>query len=144
MVIISIIATVTSISVPLFTTYRDKARIAKAVLDIRAIEKDIMSFYADNSRFPPSLKDVGRENYVDPWGTPYQYFRIPVGKGKKGTGGLASDCRKDRFLVPINSDYDLYSMGKDKKSKLPLTAKDSRDDIIRAGNGKFVGLACLF
>jgi general secretion pathway protein G len=49
--------------------------------------------------------------------------------------------RKDRFLVPINSDYDLYSMGKDGKSSSPLTSKNGRDDIIRANDGAFIGLA---
>lgn len=49
--------------------------------------------------------------------------------------------RKDRFLVPINSDYDLYSMGKDGESVAPLTAAKSRDDIVRAANGTYVGLA---
>ena len=40
--------------------------------------------------------------------------------------------RKNRFLVPINSEYDLYSMGKDGKTQMPLTAKASRDDVIFA------------
>lgn len=49
--------------------------------------------------------------------------------------------RKDHSLVPINSDYDLYSMGPDGKSQAPLTANASRDDIIRANNGAFYGKA---
>ncbi len=52
--------------------------------------------------------------------------------------------RKDRFLVPINSDYDLYSKGKDGESKAPLSPKVSHDDIIRANDGAFVGLASEF
>lgn len=52
--------------------------------------------------------------------------------------------RKDRFLHPINSDYDLYSMGKDGESVEPLTAKKSLDDVIRANDGSFVGLAADF
>ena len=49
--------------------------------------------------------------------------------------------RKDRFLVPINSDYDLYSVGRDGESVAPLTAAKSHDDIVRAANGAYVGLA---
>ena len=49
--------------------------------------------------------------------------------------------RKDKKLVPLNSDYDLYSMGPDGESKPPLTAKASKDDIVRANDGEFVGLA---
>ena len=48
--------------------------------------------------------------------------------------------RKDQNLVPINSDYDLYSLGEDGDSKAPLTARASHDDIIRANNGNFIGL----
>jgi general secretion pathway protein G len=43
--------------------------------------------------------------------------------------------------VPINSDFDLYSLGKDGKSAGPLTALASRDDVILANDGRFVGLA---
>jgi general secretion pathway protein G len=49
--------------------------------------------------------------------------------------------RKDRFLVPINPDFDLYSMGKGGRSVGPLTTRHSREDIVRASNGRFVGLA---
>ena len=52
--------------------------------------------------------------------------------------------RKDRFLVPLNKEYDLYSMGKDGKSQPPLTAKESYDDIVRANNGIYIGQASQF
>ena len=55
-----------------------------------------------------------------------------MGKGK---------LRKDKNLVPINSDYDFYSMGSDGKSFPPLTANDSRDDIVRGRNGAYFGPA---
>jgi len=144
MVIVAIIATITMIAVPTMRTYTEKSRVARAIGDIRALEKEIMSFYADNYRFPATLENIHRKDFLDPWGTPYQYMRISSGKGQAGKGGVVAACRKDKFLVPINSDYDLYSMGPDKKSQLALTAKDSRDDIIRANNGGFVGPAHLY
>jgi general secretion pathway protein G len=49
--------------------------------------------------------------------------------------------RKDRFLVPINTFFDLYSMGKDGQSVSPLTAQASRDDVIWANDGAFIGRA---
>ena len=64
--------------------------------------------------------------------------------GETQGGGPQPKPRKDRFLVPINSDYDLYSMGKDRESIAPLTAKKSHDDIVRANDGAFVGLASDF
>ncbi len=74
---------------------------------------------------------------LDPWGQAYRYFNIMTAKGK-------GNLRKDKALNPINSDFDLYSMGKDGDSKLPLTPKVSHDDIIRARDGKFIGLASDF
>ena len=73
----------------------------------------------------------------DPWGNDYQYLNIAKEKGK-------GKLRKDKNLVPINSDFDLYSMGPDGSSVAPLTARASRDDIVRANDGGFVGLAGNF
>lgn len=53
-------------------------------------------------------------------------------------------ARKDGNLVPINTNYDLCSFGKDGKSKPPLRAKDSLDDIIYANDGSYIGLAKEF
>jgi general secretion pathway protein G len=66
------------------------------------------------------------------------YAAQPAGNGP------AAKPRKDRFLHPINSDYDLYSMGKDGKTVESLTAKMSHDDVIRGNDGQFVGLAAEF
>jgi len=75
---------------------------------------------------------------LDPWKNPYQYLDLSsLNVNKK----LMGQVRKDKNLVPINSDYDLYSMGKDGQSQAPLTAANSRDDVVRANNGRFVGLA---
>lgn len=70
----------------------------------------------------------------DPWGNVYQYTNLGTVKG-------SGKARNNKSLVPINSDFDLYSMGKDGASASPLTAKASRDDIVRANNRRFVGLA---
>jgi general secretion pathway protein G len=74
--------------------------------------------------------------------------------GSAGSSGSCPAChggcstpggaRKDRRLVPINSDYDLYSVGKDGQSSPPLTAGQSQDDIIRASDGGFVGPASTY
>jgi general secretion pathway protein G len=64
--------------------------------------------------------------------------------GNSANAGIIAECRKDRNLVPINTDYDLYSMGADGKSVPPLTAMASRDDIIRANDGQYIGLASRY
>ncbi len=52
--------------------------------------------------------------------------------------------RKDRFLVPLNTGFDLYSMGPDGRSVAPLTAAASRDDVVWANDGAFIGPASDF
>lgn len=63
-----------------------------------------------------------------------------------GSGGPQSGVgsRKDRFGVPLNTDFDLYSMGKDRSSTDSLSTPNSHDDILRANDGAFVGLASDF
>ena len=132
-VIVSILAT---IGISSYSRVRDRAMIVRAIGDIRALQQDISEYQIVNNAYPSSLSDVGRDTMRDPWGNPYQYLPIS-GKGKGG-------FRKDRFLVPLNTDFDLYSMGPDGASVPPLTAKASRDDIIRAADGGFVGEAANY
>ncbi len=147
-----------SIAVPTYQEYLNKADVLLAEADIRKMEEEITDFFFDRSSYPESLEDIGLQDMRDPWGNPYEYLRIAAGptsasksspgkSGKKGGGGGSpgkGKLRKDKNLVPINTDYDLYSMGQDGRSVSPLTAKHSRDDIIRAGNGSFIGIAKNF
>lgn len=133
MIVVALIGTLAAIAVPNYVEYRERAKVAAAIQDIRAVEKSIAGFTLDRGRLPVSLAEIGLGGLRDPWGSPYQY--VPVAGTPKG------QLRKDRFLVPVNSDFDLYSMGQDRSTMPPFTAKASRDDIVRAGDGAFVGLA---
>jgi general secretion pathway protein G len=135
--VIAILAVVATIAMPRYSDYRDRVRIAQAVTDIKEIEANLQHYYADNRRYPDDLSVIGMAGKLDPWGNPYQYTDLADIKGK-------GKARKDKNLVPINSDFDLWSMGKDGQSVMPLTAKASRDDVIRAADGRFVGLASDF
>lgn len=134
LIILGIIMTLSAMAIPKLVSAIDHARYARAVADLRTLEEEITLHEVTTDQLPLALDDIGRANLLDPWKTPYQYLSFSTTSGKGA-------WRKDRFLVPINSTYDLYSMGKDKKSKPPLTAKDSHDDIIRANDGAFIGLA---
>jgi general secretion pathway protein G len=136
LLVVAIIGLLSAIAIPNLLRALADTRTKKAMADVRILETQIGLYSADQGHPPDSLADLGVRLMLDPWGNPYQYLRIAgVAKPERGK------WRKDRFLVPLNSDYDLYSMGPDGKSKPPLTAADSRDDIIRAGNGSFVGVA---
>jgi general secretion pathway protein G len=100
--------------------------------DIQEISIALERYFLVNNRYPNSLAEIG-EARIDPWGTPYAYLPIE--------GAKIGKIRKDKNLHPLNSDYDLYSHGPDKQSQTPLTANHSRDDIIRANNGGFIGVA---
>lgn len=135
-VVITIMLLVVGIAVPSYQNHHYKALVAQAASDIKSLDVVITQYYADNTSFPDSLVDIGKAGMLDPWKNPYQYLRLsPLGPGAAG------QVRKDKNLVPINADFDLYSMGKDGNSQPPLTAMASRDDIVRANDGRFVGPA---
>jgi general secretion pathway protein G len=142
LIVMAIIGTILAIALPMLQAALDKARIARAIGDIGALQTDIASFEAGGKGLPETLADIGRGTLMDPWGNLYRYlnFHIEGGGGGPPPGG----ARKDRFLVPINSTYDLYSVGKDGKSVAALTAKASKDDIVRANDGGFIGLAVKY
>jgi general secretion pathway protein G len=135
--VVGIIAIITGIAIPAYMGYQERARIGLAISDLGAISLKIDGYIGDSGIGPETLAEVRYENYLDPWGHPYQYLNI---KTAKSTGQM----RKDRFLVPINTYYDLYSMGPDGKSEPPLTHKVSRDDIVRANDGGYFGPAGAF
>ena len=136
MIALAILAIASAVAVPAWTEYVDKADIADTKSAISSISQAIERFYIRNEHYPDSLADIGVHALLDPWGNPYQYLRIN-GAGLKGKGAV----RKDKNLNPVNSDFDLYSMGKDEDTKKPFTAKASWDDVVRANNGRFIGLA---
>ena len=111
-----------------------RANTAAAIADIAKIHLAVETYEMNYDAPPASLDALGKAGMLDPWGRPYVYLSFT---GLKGKGGM----RKDKNLVPINSDYDLYSVGPDGDSVPPLTAKPSRDDIVMANNGGFIGVA---
>ena len=134
-IVLAIAGIIAAISMPMYADYRYRTMIAQVKSDILDLDVEIAQFQSDNDgQLPDGLGDIGKAGLLDPWGNPYGYFNITTAKGN-------GKLRKDKNLVPINSDYDLYSMGEDGDSVGPLTAKASRDDIVRANNGRYIGLA---
>jgi len=150
----------------------DTARTARAIVELRGIAAQIEPKGDENAELPMTLAEVGIAT-IDPWGTPYQYLLLkdqlppahasntsglpnvaaapadPAGNGGgggTGGGGLPAMAlaRKDGFLAPINSDFDLYSMGPDRETRATLNNPVSRDDIIRAADGSYYGVAEKF
>jgi general secretion pathway protein G len=134
--VVAIIGILSAIALPSYGAYREKQKIMACKRDIKVIDVVLKNYSIDNNGYPGTLEDVGLGGMKDPWGNPYQYLNI-ADSGTKKPGA----ARKDHFLVPINTDFDLYSMGPDGKSAPPLTAMASRDDIVRANDGRYIGPA---
>lgn len=132
---VAVVAILAAIAIPSYQQYVTRARVAQAEADVRQIELRISQYSSNHSgAMPASLADIGANNLLDPWGQTYRFLDLTNPANLK-------DARKDKQLHPLNSDFDLYSTGADMSSQLPLTAKASQDDIVRANNGGFIGLA---
>ncbi|MDX1915737.1 MAG: prepilin-type N-terminal cleavage/methylation domain-containing protein [Methylophilus sp.] len=134
--VIAIIGILASIAIPKYADYVEKSNVSIAIQDIAMMSALIKAYDLDAGDFPDALADIGLGNKLDPWGSPYQYLNL----NKNGNGG----ARKDKKLNPLNSDFDLYSMGKDGKTKTQITQKDSVDDVLRANDGAFIDLASKY
>jgi general secretion pathway protein G len=139
-VIIGVLAVLTTIGVGVYSHFIDKAKNTHAIAEIRGLEREILDFWHTNDRLPDTLGELDRSIMLDPWQTPYQYINFdtaPDWEEKRRTLGNKGKGKGD----PLNSDYDLFSMGKDRTSAPVLTDGTSKDDIIRADDGKYTGLA---
>lgn len=134
MIVVAIVGVLAAIASASYDRYREKLRVNQAIIDIGAMSVALKLYEYDAREFPPTLAEIGWGNRLDPWGRPYQYYDLAA---KRGNG----KARKDKKLAPLNSDFDLYSVGKDGASKAPLVTPVSRDDVVRARDGKFIGLA---
>ncbi len=135
-----IVALLAAIALPSYSQYINRAKTAKAVQFLAATSLGLESYYGKYFTYPATLSEIGiSEPVLDPWGNPYQYLAIDI-KPPPNTG----DVRRDKNMNPINTDYDLYSDGPDGRTQTQLTAHFARDDIVRAGNGGYVGPATDF
>lgn len=134
MLALVVAGTLLTLAVSTGASYLEKVKVGQAEADLTAIEARIQLYEASTHELPASLAQIGDAGELDPWGHAYYYLDFT---GLKGSGKM----RKDRNLVPINSDYDLYSAGEDGATVPPLLAPVSRDDVVRANSGGYVGLA---
>ena len=136
LIALAVIATLSGIAVGVYGNVTERSKVAKAIADLQVMDGEIAAFEGEHGRLPNSLAEIGHGSLRDPWGNPYEYFDF--------SSGPPGNRRKDHNLVPINSTYDLYSKGRDGQSSPPLTASSSRDDIVRANDGGFYGLASTY
>jgi general secretion pathway protein G len=131
LIVIALIAVIAALAIPAMVDALERTRVKRAIAEVAAIELEIENWHED---LPDDLSELPPRPRVDPWGREYVYFKF-------GGPGWRGQARKDRFLVPINSTFDLYSVGRDGDSRKPLQNPKSFDDVIRANDGAFIGLA---
>lgn len=137
MIVIAIIGVLAAQAVPAYQDYIERVRVSLAITDIKEIALKLRTYHEDENIYPASLATIGLGAQLDPWGRPYEYLNLTT---KKGNGG----ARRDKNLNPLNSDFDLYSRGKNGRTKLPISQKDSLDDVLRANDGAFIDLASKY
>ena len=137
LIVIAVIGILGAIAIPSYSSYQDKIKITTCIAGIRAMEQTILLHRLKTGSLPADLSEAGLGSERDPWGNVYQYLNM-------SDNGANGHCRKDHNLHPLNTDFDLYSMGPDGQSSPPLTASHSRDDILRANDGNFIGEASKY
>ena len=129
LVVASIIGVLVMVAMPAFGHFVNRVKVTRAISEIRGIEKEIWARVVDQNTLPDSLNDLGLGSMLDPWGRPYQYLNI-------ANGGAP---RQDNIGIDLNTDFDVFSFGKDGLSQQIITDPNSLDDIVRAREGNWIG-----
>jgi general secretion pathway protein G len=132
--VLAIIGIIVAIAVPAMQTYIERGRRAQAIMDLQQMSDAIKKLDKTTGFLPATLAAAGYPGRADPWGYPYEYRNLRTGTGN----GVQ---RKDKKLAPLNSDFDLYAVGPDGVTNASLLHANSRDDIVRARDGLFIGTA---
>jgi general secretion pathway protein G len=135
---LAILGVLAALSLNQYLAYIERVRVARAVVEMKDMTAQLDPTAFEGGRLPNSLAAIGLGGRRDPWGRPYAYLRI------RGNPASIFSSRKDQFLVPLNTDYDLYSRGKDGLSQASIASPRSLDDVIRANDGAFLGLAAKY
>lgn len=111
-----------------------RAKVNAAIGDIGAVHLQVRR----KTEFTQGPIDIDSLDLgLDRWGNPYQFLDHSTvnGHGPK---------RKSHGQVPVNSRYDLYSMGPDGRTRTPMTSTPGEDDIVLANDGQYIGVACFY
>jgi len=136
--VLAVIGILSALAYPAYRGYRERSQAATAAAQISLIATRVEMYRNEFGSLPEQINHavLRSEVPVDPWGNPYRYLNI-----EDAPPSAMGQVRKDKNLVPINSDFDLYSTGPDGLTQPPLVAEPSLDDIVRANDGDYIGRA---
>lgn len=133
---VAVVSLLAAVAVPSYAGLMERQRVQQSARDLINIAAQIERYRTTHFKMPDALSDLGFAIPKDAWGRDYRFLNF-----NSKAPGVTGMIRKDHNLHPLNSEFDLYSVGKDGASAAPLTAQPSRDDVIWARDGSFVGLA---
>jgi general secretion pathway protein G len=133
---VTVVGLLTAVAVPSYARIIRNQKIAQCERDLRLLAMSIERYRTRTFQVPQDLGQLGTLVPKDPWGRNYQFLNFASPEPD-----VSGRIRKDHNLHPLNSEFDLYSLGEDGGSSAPLTARASQDDVIWARDGAFVGLA---
>jgi general secretion pathway protein G len=135
---LTVVGLLAAIALPSYAVIIQRQKVAEAGRELQEIAMAIERYRTTRFELPDTLTELGVDADLreDPWGRQYQFLSF-----NSSLPGIAGLIRKDHNLHPLNTEFDLYSLGKDGQSRPPLTAASSRDDVIWARDGGFVGIA---
>lgn len=136
MIVLAVAGLLSAFAIPSYRDILEKQKIGQCVRDLTRIAGQLEKYRTLNGRLPDTLLEVNLQDLKDPWGAGYDYLNF-----NSKDPGVAGKIRKDHNLHPLNTEFDLYSRGPDGKSNAALTAAASRDDVIWARDGGFIGSA---
>jgi general secretion pathway protein G len=132
----AVVALLAAIAFPSYARIVERQNVGQCVRDMMTIAQQIERYRTLNGVMPENLSDLRVAIPKDAWGRDYRFLNF-----NSPAPGVPGKIRKDHNLHPLNSEFDLYSVGKDGRSAAALTAQFSKDDVIWARDGAFVGLA---
>lgn len=132
-VVMAILAVLTLLAIPSYDLLTNRARTTGAIEEIRSIEKTIIAWSTDNGgALPENLTKLGSSlpTSKDPWGRDYEYHLIsdPAYMTPRVFG-----------VDPVNTDYDLFSRGKDGHTDPDISVDAAQQNILRINDGQWVG-----
>jgi general secretion pathway protein G len=135
MIGVALVVILAAVAIPSYKSYIERCDSTKAIAMLEVMTIAIEDYRLTNHVYPSSLDLVGYDSTLDPWDVPFRYLWIE----DNPDGSIITKQRKNRWDNPVNTDFDLYSMGPDGQSQLPFTDVQARDDIVRAYDGTYFG-----
>ena len=102
MIVLAATAILLAIAFPSYRAVMDKKDLTKTIEDLNVIATALDQKYYADSQYPETLAEIGMDSMRDPWGNAYYFVNL------KNPDNV-NLSRKDRFLHPVNNDFDLYS-----------------------------------